>query len=144
MRRAAIKPHATFHYTVQEIVLFLLVQSLHIVDNGCGVVGRSGSRCVVIPFFLFVALTFLAFRSGLNDSRSFCPPPQPSAPFAATTPLLDNSSFGDLGGYTGSISPHSTASTILPCKIPPFRPPPPVPSFFPTETTLTSMGSGSL
>ena len=83
MRRAALKPHAPFHYTVQEIVLFLLVQSFHIVDDGRGVIGRSGSRCVVVFFFLFVALTSLAFRPGLNHSRPLCPPPRPSAPFAA-------------------------------------------------------------
>jgi len=82
MRRAALKTHAAFHYTVQEIVLFLLVQSLHIVDNGRGVVGRSGSRCVVVTFFLFVALTFLAFRSasGLDNSRRSVLPLDPLLP----------------------------------------------------------------
>jgi len=88
MRRAALKPHATFHYTVQEIVLLLLVQRLHIVDDGRGVVGRSGSRCVVVVFFLFVALTSLACRSGLNESRPLCPPPRPSAPFAAAAATI--------------------------------------------------------
>ena len=88
MRRAALKPYATFHYTVQEIVLFLLVQSLHMVDNGRGVVGRSESRCVAVSLFLFVGLTLLAFRSGLGTSPPHCPPPRPSAPFAAAGTVL--------------------------------------------------------
>ena len=81
MRRAALKTDATFHYTVQEIVLFLLVQSLHIVDNGREVVGRSGSRCVVISFFLFVALTFLvpSARSVL-PFNCLLPSPSPTPP----------------------------------------------------------------
>jgi len=147
MRRAALKIHAAFHYTVQQIVLFLLIQNLHIVDNGRGVVGRSGSRCVVVSFFLFVALTFLAFRSGLDDLRPFCPPPRPSAPFTAAAATILDWTILCLVTLAAALEVPALIQSLLAfflAQPPPFHPPPPVPSFFPNETTLTSMVLGSL